>query len=102
MRDAKGEALNYVSKKAKIEDEKVEVEGRNGGPTASIVIFKLRIKLWLKLRVRLPTVADDAVRNIINDVGVAQIVVTLLTVLNRTPATIYARDWRGNSPPRQY
>jgi septum formation topological specificity factor MinE len=65
MRDAKGEALNYVSKKAKIEDEKVEVEGRNGGPTASIVIFKLRIKLWLKLRLRLPTVAYDAVRNII-------------------------------------
>ncbi|KFY79884.1 hypothetical protein V499_01189 [Pseudogymnoascus sp. VKM F-103] len=35
VQDTKREALKYVSKKAKTEDEKVEVEGRNGGPTAS-------------------------------------------------------------------
>ncbi|KFZ17597.1 hypothetical protein V501_01621 [Pseudogymnoascus sp. VKM F-4519 (FW-2642)] len=36
VQDTKGDALKYVSKKAKNEDEKVEVEGRiNGGPTAS-------------------------------------------------------------------
>jgi hypothetical protein len=33
VQDTKGEALNYVSKKAKNEDEKVE--GRHAGPTTS-------------------------------------------------------------------
>jgi hypothetical protein len=33
MQDMKGEALNYVSKKAKNEDKKVE--GRNGRPMTS-------------------------------------------------------------------
>jgi hypothetical protein len=37
----------------------------------------LRFKLWLKLQVRLPIVADDVVRKAVDDVGVVQIVVTL-------------------------
>ncbi|KFX93703.1 hypothetical protein O988_06649, partial [Pseudogymnoascus sp. VKM F-3808] len=47
VQDTKGEALEHVSKKAKIEDEKVV----------------------LKLRVWLPIVADDVVRKTIDDVG---------------------------------
>ena len=35
----------------------------------TIIVFKLRFKLWLKFRVRLPIVADD-VRRAIDDVGV--------------------------------
>ncbi|KFY62667.1 hypothetical protein V497_02284 [Pseudogymnoascus sp. VKM F-4516 (FW-969)] len=63
VQDTKGEDLEHVSKKAKIEDEKVEIYN-------TIVVFKLRFKLWLKLRVRLAIVADDAVRRAIDDVGV--------------------------------
>jgi hypothetical protein len=36
----------------------------------TIVVFKLRFKLWLKLRVRLLIVADDVMRRAIDDVGV--------------------------------
>jgi hypothetical protein len=39
MQDTKGEALNYVSKKAKNGDEKGE--GRNAGPTSHVIDIKL-------------------------------------------------------------
>jgi hypothetical protein len=46
-------------------------------PIFTIVVFKLRFKPWLKLRVRLPIVADDVMGKTIDDVGKVQIVVIL-------------------------
>ena len=73
VQDTKAEALKYVSKKAKNEDEKIEGEmGDLWRYTIdnTIVVFKLRFKLWLKLQVQLLIVADDVVRRAIDDVGV--------------------------------
>jgi hypothetical protein len=74
VQDTKGEALNYVSKKAKNEDEKVE--GRNGWGKPIGDVGVVQIVVTLKLWLHSSQIADSTMAQ------TARLV------------TIYAREWQ--------